>query len=136
MAAETTYNHCPACGRRIDARRAIINSEVVAFRCKGCDARLVKKTGRAALGVVAVIAVLSVRSYYGWGWPTWLAFALIVGGLSVYALNRTSVRLATADDPDPAPKDKIPDGPPPLDPTFRGASAPPGAKAPREETSN
>jgi hypothetical protein len=126
MKTEARINRCPACGRRIDPWRAIIGNEKTAFRCKGCEVRLVKKGARASLGAAAFVGWFGVRMRYGWdGWQTWAAFLGISIVLVVIAATSTRVRLATADDPDPLPKQKIPDGPPPLDPVFRGMSGPP-----------
>jgi uncharacterized protein (DUF983 family) len=117
---------CPTCGKRVSFRRLLLGSGRVAFTCGHCGARLVKKTSAAWIGLVGFTAVWLVQVRYGYAsWITWAAFAVVAAVIVAISLRLVRIRLATADDPDPPPKETMPPGPPPLDPTFRGSSGPP-----------
>lgn len=126
---DVRMNSCPACGRRISAYRALLGNEKFAFRCKGCDTRLVKKTVRFSLIAVCLLIFWRVENQYGWaGWQTWATIAAVFAFTGVYALTLARVRLAGAgveDPPPPYSPSRPPPGPPSLDPHFRGSKGPP-----------
>ena len=108
---------CPVCGTQISIGLVAFGSEKSAFRCAGCNTRLMKKS----LRIVAVLGVLTawflVKQTYGWGaWPTWAAAAALMVVVIVWSMLVVNVRLATPEDPERTkapPAEKIPDGPPP-----------------------
>lgn len=133
------YNRCPACSRRIDAMRALFGSETAAFRCRGCNKRLVKKTATIAFSAAAIVSWYALKDRFGWaGWQTWASLAVFLAIVTTITLMMTRVRLATEHDPDPEPElhGPVREGPPPLDPSFRGMSGPPEDKASGDKSRN
>jgi hypothetical protein len=119
---------CPVCGRGISIGRVAFGSEAWAFHCSGCNTRLMKKSVRVGTCLAGFSLWFLVKETYGWGsWVTWVSAAALLVFIGVLSVLVVKVRVATADDPDrpkSPPPEKVPDGPPPFDPTFRGKSPP------------
>ena len=124
-------NACPSCGKRISAMRLLLGNEKYAFKCAGCDERLVKRTRGIALATTAggmVETLANSRGYFSL--EVLVAVLAAFGAAALLAFATVSVILAGPDDPDkPEPVDEprgqVRDGPSPLSPTFRGMSGPP-----------
>lgn len=115
---------CPACGRMLGLRTLAWGQEEHAFACRGCGARLAKRTYLLPLLIIGGLAITVAGRYLldssqTWFWgPLWVALLLVVAVLT------TRVRLAGDDVPDP-PKDEIFTAPPPQSTYFRGSKGPP-----------